>query len=66
MCFIALFCHLVGLIEALLSLLPVLLVKADVRHTEEALKLHLHGPQLLGNPDALGEVALRLLDLSLQ
>ena len=43
---------LVSLVEVVLRLQPIPLVEADVRHAEEALKLHSHGFEIPGDADA--------------
>ena len=48
------------------SLLPVLLVEADIGHAEQALKLHPHGFQVTSDPDTLSKVVLCLFDVSLE
>ena len=58
--------HLVSLVEEVLSSLPIFLVKADVCHAKEALELHSHGLELSGDANALSEVILRLLNITLQ
>ena len=60
------FTYIIGVVEEVLGLLPVLLVKADVGHAKQALQLHPHGLQVTSNPDTLSKVILRLFDVSLE
>ena len=58
--------YIIGLVEEVLRLLPILLIKTDVGHAEQALELHPHSLQVPRNPDTLSEVVLCLLDVTLK
>ena len=58
--------YIVCVVEEVFGLLPVLLVKADVGHAEQALQLHPHGLQVTSDPDTLSKVVLRLFDVSFE
>ena len=56
----------IGVVEEVFGLLPVLLVKADVGHAEQALQLHPHGLQVTSDSDTLSKVVLRLFNVSFE
>ena len=50
----------------MLSLLPVILVKADVSHAKQALELHAYGLEIFSKSNALGEIILGHLDIAFE
>ena len=62
----ALFSNVVRFIEEILSLLPVLLVETYVSHAQKTLELHPYSFQITSDANALSEVVLGLLNISLQ
>ena len=54
----AILSYFVSQVKIVLRILPVFFVEADIGHAEQALELHAHSSQFLGNTDTLVELVL--------